>query len=317
MVTKTKTGNILITSISSKVPLIKAVTEARDKYDKNILIYGADIEDNVIGKYFVDQFWQMPRLANLTTDNLIDYLKKHNISYIVPTRDEDLIYYSQHKSLFLENNIFVFVSDYDSVRICFDKLKFYEDTNSEFVIPTYTKLSGLDTKKNFVLKERFGAGASKIKINISYQDVLDSLNQFDSPVVQPFIQGEEYSIDSYVTRRGVCVASVIRSRDLVINGESKITTRVVDQKLASLCKSFLEQNKILGHSVLQVIKDDDSYHFIECNSRFGGASTLSVKLGLESFLWFLEETNNKEITVNLSDKIIKQVRISKDIYYEC
>lgn len=316
MTNKASSGNILITSISSKIPLIKTVANAKNKFDTNIQIYGSDINETIIGKYFVDHFWKMPRIIDLKIEDLINYSKKNHIKYIIPTRDEDVVYFAKYKKLLLDHNLFVFVSDYSSVLLCFDKLKFYEDTNNSFIIPTYTQYDKLDKKGFFVLKDRFGSGSNEIKINISYQEVLNNIKHFTDPIIQPFIQGQEYSIDSYVKKNGVWVSSIIRSRDLVIDGESKITTRVLDDQLALLCKEFLEQNNILGHSVLQVIKTDTEYYFIECNSRFGGASTLSVKLGLESFYWFLLESNNKKIAPKISNQLLKQIRIQEDIYLE-
>ena len=83
-----------------------------------------------------------------------------------------------------------------------------------------------------------------------------------------------------------------------------------------IAKSFLENNRILGHSILQVIKKENKYHIIECNARFGGASTLSYTLGLESFLWFFKECNQEDISPKISNKKIRQVRVSKDMYFE-
>ncbi|MBD3842499.1 MAG: ATP-grasp domain-containing protein [Campylobacterales bacterium] len=258
----------------------------------------------------------MPKIVDLQIEDVIKYSKEHHIKYIIPTRDEDVVYFARYKQLLLEHNIFVFVSNYTSVLLCFDKLKFYEDTDNDFIIPTYTNVNDLDKKDFFVLKDRFGAGSSKIQLNITFESVLHNIKKFKNPIIQPFIQGQEYSIDSYVNKNGICIASIIRSRDLIINGESKITTRIFDKQLILLCKKFLEQNKILGHSVLQVIKTDKQYYFVECNARFGGASTLSVKLGLESFYWFLLESNDQEIRPKISDKILKQIRIQEDIYIE-
>ena len=39
--------------------------------------------------------------------------------------------------------------------LCFDKLKFYEDTDNDFIIPTYTNVNDLNKKDSFVLKDRF------------------------------------------------------------------------------------------------------------------------------------------------------------------
>jgi carbamoyl-phosphate synthase large subunit len=308
--------HILITSISSKVPFLNSVIDARDKFDPSISIFGADANKNVIGKYFVDFFWEMPKLSKISIYEILDYCLKNNIKYVIPSRDDDVIFLSRYKSFLLEKNIYIFVSEYESTKFCFDKLSFFEDSLEfkQYIIPTYKNPNMLDD--NIVVKERYGAGSMNIGLNLSKQKALSLLNKFEEPVFQPFINGEELSIDSYLTKEGKYVSSIIRKRDLIIEGEAKITTRVFDQTLERIVKDFLEAHQVLGHSVLQVIKQKDHYHFIECNARFGGASTLSIELGLDSFYWFLLEANNMNIKVDISNKKLRQIRINKDIYIE-
>lgn len=308
--------NILITSISSKIPLIEAVKDSRDKFDEDIKVYGADISNNIIGKHFVDVFWLMPRIDKLNIKDLIIYCKKNEIKYIIPTRDADVMYFSKNKEELLKNGIYCFVADPVSVEFCFDKLFFYKGSKDNMIIPTYEDIDNLQDIDKFVVKERFGAGSNNIAINIDLTSVKNIIGNFKSPIIQPFIKGKEFSIDSYLNKDAKCLGSIIRSRDLVIDGESKITTRVINKDLELQIKNFLEKNKILGHSVLQVIKKENQYHIIECNARFGGASTLSYSLGLKSFLWFFQECNNEKFVVKISDKKMKQIRISKDLYFE-
>jgi len=308
--------NILITSISGKVPLIEVVKDSRDKFDRSIKIYGADINCNIVGKYFVDYFWLMPKISKLKLSELINYCNENCIKYIIPTRDADVIYFSKYKNELLKNKIYCFVSEYASVEICFDKLLFFRKIKNEMIVPTFENIDELEGVNSFVIKERFGAGSTNIGINLKLDQVKKFIKNFDAPIIQPFIEGEEYSIDSYLNKEGNYLGSIIRSRDIVIDGESKVTTRVINGELEVKAKEFLEKNKILGHSVLQVIKDKNGYHIIECNARFGGASTLSYTLGLESFLWFLQECNGDEVSPKISHKKLKLIRISKDIYLE-
>ena len=308
--------HILITSISAKVPLIKAVNDSREKYDSNIKIYGADVNDNIIGKYFVDHFWLMPRISDLSIEKLISYCVRNGIKYIIPTRDADVVYFSTNKEELFRNGIYCFVSNYKSVEFCFDKLLFYQSSNDNMVIPTFTNFENMKEVSSFVVKERFGAGSNGIAVNVSYEEAKEFADKLESPIIQPFINGEEFSIDSYLDKDAKCLGSIVRSRDLVVGGESKITTRIIDKDLEKKVKSFLENNRILGHSILQVIKKENKYHIIECNARFGGASTLSYTLGLESFLWFFKECNQEDISPKISNKKIRQVRVSKDMYFE-
>ncbi len=305
--------NILVTSISEKVPLIEKLKEARDKFDISIKIIGSDIKEEVLAKYFVDDFYLMTRISLLKKEEFYNICQQKLIKYVIPTRDEDLLYFSKWKDYLLKKDIYVFSPAQNIVELCMDKLEFSKLPNT---IPSTLYVDKF-SKKRYVLKDRFGSGSSSIYLNISVEDSLRYKNNIKNPIYQEYIKGDEYSIDSYLNKDGFCIASIIRSRDLILRGEAKITTRVIDKQMEIFAKRFLEKNKILGHSVLQLIKKNKEYHIIECNTRFGGASTLSYTLGLESFHWFLKESNNEKIDINISSKRLKQIRIQKDNYIEC
>lgn len=308
--------NILITSISAKVPLIKTVIESKNKFDKDISIYGADIDENCISKYFVDFFWLMPRIDVIDINDFIYYCDKKNIKYVIPTRDADVLYFSTFKNELLSNGIHTFVPELDAVSLCFDKLRFYTHIKNKLITPTYTNLHDVGSS-SVVVKERFGSGSDNITINIDKDTALKFSLKLKEAIFQPYISGTEFSIDSYVKKNGKCVASIVRSRDYVKNGEAQITTFVEDKMLSEIVMKFVEDLNLLGHSVTQVIKHDDTYSIIECNTRFGGASTLSYKMGLESFYWFLMEVDNKEISFKLNSVKLRQVRVAEDKYFEC
>jgi carbamoyl-phosphate synthase large subunit len=109
---------------------------------------------------------------------------------------------------------------------------------------------------------------------------------------------------------------IVRKRELVYDGEAVNTFVVEDKKLEKLVKEFLIKNKITGHSITQVIKKEDNYYLVECNTRFGGASTLAYKMGLKSFYWFLCEENGIKFKYNKAKKNLRQIRVKQDIYLE-
>ena len=68
--------------------------------------------------------------------------------------------------------------------------------------------------------------------------------------------------------------------------------------------------------MIQVIEDEEgSFHVIECNPRFGGASTASLAVGLDSFYWFLLECSGQNLQGYLflrSQQEVRQVRYAAD-----
>lgn len=307
---------ILITSIGAKSSFIERVYDARDCFDKDLSIIGADSDFDALGRYMVDAFWLMPPLGDLLLEDLLAFCKEHKVGFIIPTRDGELSFFAQHKETLFAHGIFVFVCGFEAVMLCYDKLRFYEEGARDWTIATSRDLASLDTQR-YVIKERFGGGAQNIALDLSKTQAQELAKGFEEPLFQPYIVGKEYSIDSYVDTKGVCRACVVRSRDKVVGGESKITTVAEKEDLAQKVKAFVERFEILGHSVTQVIEDlRGKYHLIECNTRFGGASTLSYELGVKSFLWFLQEAKGIELDVKISKRKLTQVRVQKDLYFE-
>jgi len=310
--------NILVTSISKKVPLLKSLKEAKKKLGSTGKIIGADTNGESIGKFFVEEFWKMPKLEDLSMRQLIDFCKKNKISCIIPTRDGELMFFAKNRQELRDNDIHVMISDAESVNNCLDKLKFFEISKKIGfpAIQTTTEIDDLNCEK-FVVKEQFGAGSRNIGLGLTKEETSLHAKKLHNPVFQPFIEGKEYSIDLYVNKDGKTHGVVTRTRDLIVNGESQITRTLREPLLESICSKLAEKLGLYGHVVVQVLKDNhNEIHIIECNNRFGGASSLSEKVGLDSFYWFLIETMGEDLSQYLfhrSEKEKKQIRYPKDL----
>ena len=311
-----KNSNILITSLSDEIPQIKTIYSSKNIFDKNIKIFGADIISSILGKYFVDKFFIIKKIRELEIFEFLNFCKENSIGYIIPTRDEDVLFFSKNKQILKDNNISLFSPNLKAVELCFDKYLFVQNNQVDFNIKTALDIKELKNIEKFVVKDRFGSGSKNVGINLNYNEAKNLAKEIENPIFQEYIEGEEYSIDSYITKTNSFIGMIIRKRELVSNGEAVDTFVVEDKILEEKIKDFLLKNKIAGHSVTQVIKREDKYYLVECNTRFGGASTLSYKMGLKSFYWFLCEENEKKFKYRRKKKNLRQVRVKKDIYFE-
>lgn len=312
--------NVLITSVSKKVPLIKQVMNAAKRYNPSSLVYGGDINDNCIGRYFTHRFWNMPRLELLPIHEFIQYCLESKITVIIPTRDGELSYYSNNKKAFEENNIKVMVSNQQGLEITQDKKNFYEylNANNFPVINTVEKLSLLK-ERYYVVKEKLSTDSKNIGIMLSENEADIFSENLKNPIFQPYISGIEYSIDVYVDQQGKGKGVVVRERMHVVNGESQITKIVPYLELEKLAIKMAEHMGLKGHIMFQVIVDvAGNPYIIECNPRFGGASTLSTASGLDSFYWFLLEAEGKSLKdfpFKRRESELTQVRYAKDLIF--
>lgn len=62
--------NILITSASSKTPLVRAMKEAAQKIDSAIGVIAGDINPDIPTRYIADAFWEMPIVSDETLPDI-------------------------------------------------------------------------------------------------------------------------------------------------------------------------------------------------------------------------------------------------------
>lgn len=304
--------SILVTSISKKVPLIMA---AKTSLSDEILIHGSDTDPKCLARYFVDYFLETPLISQWTQDFVVEYCKHHRIQAIIPTRNGDLPFFAKYRSKFEEQGISSMVSSEACIDICLDKLKFAEWANKHHfpVIQTDLNLNQIHVPQ-VVVKDRFGAGSKALFLNVTKKSAENLAKEINNPIFQPYIQGQEYSIDLYRDKNGIVKGCVSRKRDLVVSGESQVTTTVRKPKMEQLCATMADALGIYGHAVFQVLESSEgALHVIECNPRFGGASTCSLAAGLETFSWFLMESQGTPLpSFKRVDGEIKQVRYPTD-----
>jgi carbamoyl-phosphate synthase large subunit len=312
------TFNVLVTSISAKISLLKQVRFAIERSEVNGLLYGGDIDDTCIGKYFVDVFWTMPLLNAENVKSIKNFCLQNDIKLIIPTRDGELAFWAELKAEFLASGISIMISSLSAIRATMDKLQFSEigEKLGFPVVPSSLKISDIRST-SFVVKEQFGAGSRSMGLDLLKEKALEQAGSLKNPIFQPFIKGIEYSVDIFIKSNKVAKGVVCRKRVKVVNGESQVTTTEFNKELSDICTGFAVALKLYGHVMFQVLQDENGlFKIIECNARFGGASTLSIAAGLDSFYWLLLESNNHDLDSYPFRPVptpLRQVRFASDL----
>jgi carbamoyl-phosphate synthase large subunit len=306
-------GVVMISSVSGKVPLVRRMKEAAAKLSPALRIEGADSAASPLARHFIDTFWQMPKLADLTAESLVAHCRTAGVRAIVPTRDGELGWFANVAPQLAHEGIHVMISQPAAIDACVDKLRF---ATLPGAIPAFAKLPA-DTSGPWVVKERFGAGSRSIGLNLDAAEALAHAKDLSDPIFQRFVAGQEVSADLYVDRKRHIKGCVVRTRDLVVGGESQITTTIDAPAVEAACRRILESLPFYGHVVFQaIIAANGEVRVIECNARFGGASSLSIAAGLDSFYWFLLEAAGEDLEAYpfLYDatRPLRQVRYASD-----
>jgi len=308
--------NVLLSSSNNKIPLLHALMSAVKRIDPNGIVTAGDADANVISKYVAHRFWHMPTTTDENIEAIIHAIKEQKITHILPSRDGELVFWARLKPQLASLGIIVIVSEPDVVSSCLDKLVF-----GSLPYPNIIKTSDtIDAiaSEHYVVKERVGSGSTNIGLNLNYDEALQHACTLKTPVFQPYHEGLEISVDAWLSKQHKVKAMCCRVRELVVNGESQITQSLPNCPYETQFIKLLENLRLEGPVVLQaIITHDNQPLVIECNSRFGGASTLGLQAGVDSLFWSLQEsigTDVDSLEVSMATHSIRQIRIPKDLY---
>lgn len=275
-------NNVLITSAAAKVPLVQAFREALGEGGK---VFTADLAADCAAAHFSDgHFVVRPSTAADAVDHLIDLCVRHQVGLVVPTRDGELAQLAAARHRFADAGIFVHVASAAVIGTCQDKRAF-----TRFLIdhdlPAVPLVDCRPADMMFPVFVRpvFGS-AGRGAQRVDRLEDLEALSRSEEVLIHPLIQAPEYSIDLLMDLDGRnALDAVCRERVQVVAGESKIS-RVVDlPEMTGIVKRIGETLGLVGHNTLQAFLDPVRGPLvIEVNPRFGGASNLSIRAGLDS-----------------------------------
>jgi len=317
------TRNVLVTSASKKVPLLQRVKQAAAKLSPDIRVVAADASASALAKFFSDGFWAMPHLHELDATTFTEACRARGVTQIIPTRDGELSFFALNREALKKAGISVMISAPEAVEVCLDKLRFanFGMQAGLPVIPAHESLPA-NTAGAWVVKERYGAGSLSMGLNLPTAEALAHSAKLQAPIFQPFLDGmQEFSADIYVDRRGHMKGCVVRTRDSVVNGESQISTTTANPPLVNVCQRLVDALPFYGHIIVQAFVDaSGGVHLIEVNPRFGGASSLAIEAGLDSFYWFLLESQGADLRgipfLHDPARRLRQVRYAHDLIEE-
>jgi carbamoyl-phosphate synthase large subunit len=281
---------LMITSAGAKAPLIRAAREAMARRGEGGEVLAADLDPEAPARYVADAFWAAPRFETLKTPDLVEALRARDVRVVLPTRDGELRFWASAREPLAAAGVGVIISEPEAIALTGDKLEFAQRLGALGMdaIPAFSEPSP-EQAELWAVKERFGAGSRGVGLGLTRIEALEHAKTLVSPIFQPMITGVEISIDAFALGDQDPHGLVLRRRDQVVGGESRITTTFSHGPYEAAAAAAIRALRLFGPVVLQAfITPDGALRFIECNPRFGGASTASIPVGLDLLGWSLE-----------------------------
>ena len=278
---------ILFTSVGRRVELMQAYHLAAEKLDISLMIYGADITDSAPALRFCNVRRMICRIKDKQyIPMLLEICEKDKIDAVIPTIDTDLLLLSQNKKRFSAIGTIVVISDLAMIQLCRDKrltADFFNSCGLESPVPVDDYKKYKAGYPAFIKPKDGSSSINAYKIN-SQEELFTLSERVDDYIIQPFIQGKEYTIDIFCDFEGNPIYITPRERLAVRSGEVLKTRIEQNDAMIAEMQRLIEKFKPCGAITVQLIRDANTgeNNYIEINPRYGGGAPLSIKAGADS-----------------------------------
>ncbi|GAB4335103.1 MAG: ATP-grasp domain-containing protein [Calditrichia bacterium] len=293
--------------------IMGTIFSLRKNYDnREIKIIGTDIQNDVIGKYFCDKYYVIPKASDSENylNTLLSICEIEGVDVVLPQNTAELIVLASNKSKFEAIGTSVAVSNLNSIEIANNKYKLMEtctelefQTAKFYLVNNFNKLYHYAGKlgwpnKKIVVKPPISNGSRGVRIideNINrrelfYKEKPTSLfitmeelknilgDSFPELVVMEYISGEEYTVDVLRTEKKIVV--IPRKRDLIRSGITFNATTERNEKIIEYSKKISEKINLTHCFGFQFIMDEGGEpKILECNPRVQGTMVLATFAG--------------------------------------
>lgn len=278
---------ILFTSIGRRVELVQQFRQAANTLDEELSLYGADISDTAPALYFCDHQVKVCRIDDPSyIIQLMGICRAECINLLIPTIDTDLLLLAEAKEQFQAIGTKVLISAVDKIELCRDKRRtaqFFGDCGLQTPKPV-DKVYDYHHGFPCFIKPLNGSSSLNAYRVDSKKELEVISSQIMDYIIQPFIEGEEYTVDIFCDFKGKPIYITPRIRYATRAGEV-IKTQICDDELAiGECRRIIERFEPVGPITVQFIRQRGTGkdYYLEINPRFGGGAPLSMKAGANS-----------------------------------
>jgi carbamoyl-phosphate synthase large subunit len=302
--------NILV--LSAGGPACHGVIKSLRDIEFNGKIVSVDYNPLSAGFYLSDSYYVVPKASDDTyIDELLKVVEKENIDIILPTSSSEIVTITKNSDRF--GGVNLFMSDYESIMICSDKLKFYEKCKDKFPLPTTdTGYSGEDLPL-FAKPRIHSAGSRGVKVLQELSDINCLEHEKYDYIYQEYLPGIEYTIDVLCDMKSNPLVAVPRKRLQTKEGISTKAEIVKNDFIEKICFDICKFLKLKGSICLQMKEDQSGeLKFVEINPRFGGGTYFASLAGVNFMKVILDLINENPIEIK-EPNLIKIMRYYKEV----
>lgn len=283
-----KTPRILVTCGGSATAL-SVLKGIRIETNLAAHVILGDCALDIAGRHLADDFIQLPLCADVDyLDRMIALAIENQIDMIIPIFDPEFKILAANRQRFEEAGIKLVISSSEAILACRDKWETFRFFARHKIPTPMTWLPvdaadiGID-QYPLIVKPRDGRASMNV-FKVAHPDELDKvLEQVPFPLIQRDVSGKnhrEVTIDTVSDTSGQYHAYCARYRDEVRAGQSYKGLTFRDKAIENAVRTICEALPIVGPSCMQCFLTPEGPVFFEINPRFGSATILSIRAGL-------------------------------------
>ncbi len=303
---------ILVTGVGA--PGIKGtIYSLKNNFDKRkITIVGTDIKNDVVGKYFCDNFYTIPKpdQTEQYLQSLLEICSIEEIDVVLPQNTAELLILAKNKNKFIEQGIAVVVSNEKSIQTANNKYELLQYCERHSVpFPKYYLVDSIKKLKSAALKLGWPEKKLAVKPPISngmrglriidekvdrkhlffYEkptNLFTNLNDlivilgssFPELIISEYLPGDEYTVD--VLRTKINTIVIPRKRDLIRSGITFAGTTIENKSIIKYTKTLSENLDLENCFGFQFkLSEDLTPKILECNPRVQGTMVMATIAG--------------------------------------
>lgn len=316
-----KPFNVLITGAgtTTAVGVLKGL---KSMNDTSIRIFMGDVNPDCAGAYLGDEFVCMPLACDPDFEKKVkEICLKHHIDLVVPIIDYEFAGWSRISGELLAAGTRVVISNPCVIAQCEQKDKTIQYfCKIDVPYPTTWRISEIKdpTKLSFpiFMKPRCGRASLDTNRADNLDEYLFYTSKKEDIIIQPFLQGEEITIDTLSDLEGRFLSASPRIRVEIKSGQAYRSVTIDAPELVAYAKTIVEGLPIIGPSNIQCFLTDQGPQFFEINPRFGAGTALSINAGLNGPAALVAMAQDKPIPELKPHSNVSMLRYWQEVFVE-
>lgn len=284
--------NVLITAASRRVPLVQAFHRALAATPHRGRVIVTDVNPLSPAVHVAERWYHVPMATSPDyLDAIIGICEAEGITLIVPTIDDELEIFGKAAQWFLARGIRVAVSPEWTSRTCNDKLATCRYLREHRIRAAETWLPAevpVEPTYPLFIKPRFGRGGVGAFEVRSPRDLAFFSEYVETPIVQEYLAGPEYTLDLFCDFAFRPISIVPRERVVVRAGVIDRGRTVQHPALIALAEAVAAVMPFLGAVNIQCRMVNGEPVIFEINPRFSGGIPLTIAAGADFPAFLLE-----------------------------